>query len=138
MSLEQAVFLGGIAHLGILGAGIVMTKVLNWKTELKKLDQLTQHIIWTHGGYVWLTILAFGLVSVLFPNELIASRPLGPAISAFIALFWGIRLIIQLFYFNARPYLTDWKLKIGYYGLTVCFLYFTAVYGAAGIKGLHI
>ena len=135
LNLETAVFLGGVTHLGILSAGAVMTKVLNWKTELTQLTDISRHIIWTHGGYVWLTILAFGLVSVCFPGDLISNNPLGLAISGFIAIFWGIRLFIQFFCFDAKPHLTSIWLKLGFHGLTITFAYFTVVYGIAVYNG---
>jgi hypothetical protein len=136
MDLEKAVIIGGVVHLGILSAGLVMTKVLNWREDLKKLDQLSQHVIWTHAGYVWLVILAFGLVSVLCPRELVNQDPLGIAICGFISLFWGIRLIIQFFYFDAKPHLTNSKLKLGFHCLTCCFAYFTIVYGWVVVDGV--
>lgn len=135
LNLETAIFLGGITHLGILSAGAVMTKVLNWKTELNQLNDLTRHIIWTHGSYVWLTILALGLVSVCYPYHLTSNNPLGLAICGFIALFWGIRLFIQFFCFDAKPHLTSIWLKLGFHGLTIAFAYFTIVYGTVAYNG---
>lgn len=138
MTLEQAIFFGGVIHMGILTAGIAMTRVLEWKTELKKINQLSAHVIWTHGAYVWFTILAFGLISLLWPGQLINGGPVANFIAAFIAFFWGVRLIIQLFFFDAHPYLTDFKLKLGYHGLTACFGYFTLVYGLAAARGFQL
>jgi len=136
MNLETAVFIGGIAHLGILSAGLVMTKELNWRQDLQQLDKLSQHIIWVHAGYVWLVILAFGLISVIAPGALVNQQPLGAAICAFISVFWGIRLIIQFFYFDAKPYLKNFILKVGFHSLTLCFIYFTVVYGWVFVNGL--
>ena len=138
MTLNNAIIIAGLIHLTILTAGLAMTRVLNWNSELKKIDALSQHIIWTHGAYVWFTILAFGLASIFLPGELTGHGPLGTGLSLFIALFWGVRLLIQFFYFDAKPYLTDFKLKLGYHGLTVCFAYFTAVYGWAAYTGVQI
>ena len=129
LTLKNAIFLGGLAHFGILSGGLVMTRVLNWKVELKKVDELSEHIIWTHGAYVWFTILFFGVVSVGWPELLMNGGPLGSAISAFITFFWGLRLIIQFFYFDASPYLTSGLLKLGFHSLTLNFAYFTVVYG---------
>lgn len=133
--LEIGILFGGIIHLAILSAGLVMIKVLNWNKDLKKLDALTEHIIWTHASYVWLIILGFGVVSIAFPTALINSQPLGISISIFISLFWGIRLFIQFFYFDARPYLGDLKLKLGFHGLTICFAYLTVIYGIVAYFG---
>lgn len=135
MQTRDLILIGGIIHLGILGAGLVMTRVLQWKTELKKLNPLSEHIIWTHGMYVWLTILAFGLVSV-FQVEALATSRLGSFICAFISIFWGIRVAIQFFYFDAKPYLTSFPLKLGFHGLTVCFIYMTLAYGWVAGQGM--
>ena len=45
-----------------------------------------------------------------------------------IAVFWGVRLIVQFFIFDAKPFLTNWFYKVGYHGLTVVFIFLTAVY----------
>ena len=87
----------------------------------------------TAGGYIVLNILAFGIVSILLPGELASGTVLARAICGFIAVFWGIRLVIQLFLFDAEPYLRNWFLKLGFHGLTIVFLYQTVVYGWAAI-----
>lgn len=128
MYFKEALIFAGLIQFGILSAGLLMTKVLNWKTELKKLDSLSEHIILTHGAYVWFTILAFAIVSTFYAGELVADSALATLINIFIAGFWGVRLLIQLFFFDARPHLTSLPLRIGYHGLTAAFLYLTAVY----------
>ena len=51
------------------------------------------------------------------------------------ALFWAMRLVIQLFFFDAKPYLRNTFLKIGFHGLTLVFVWQTAVYGWVAIGG---
>ena len=135
MNLENFLILCGVIHFGILTAGLAMTKVLNWKSELKKLDELSEHIIWTHGAYIWFIILLFGILSFFFPEELFNGSNLGITMSTFIFLFWGCRLVIQLFYFDATPYLNNTFLKLGYHGLTFCFLLFSIVYAYSAYVG---
>ena len=134
ITFENAVRLGGLLHLGILTAGPTMVRVLDWKANLKKLQPMTEHIIRTHDSFVWLIICGFGLVSLLQAPALTTGEPLARSVSAFIAVFWGIRLLIQFFYFYATAHLTRPALKLGYYGLTLCFAYFTLVYGMAVIR----
>lgn len=134
--LKEAIFLAGLLHLGVLVAGVIMTKVLRWKKEFQKIDKLSEHIIWTHGAYVFSTVLFFGIVSLLWPEVLFEGHILGIVLSVFITLFWGVRLFIQLFYFDPKPYLTNIVLKIGFHTLTLSFLYFTVVYGWSAYKGI--
>ena len=135
-SLKEAIFLAGLLHLGVLVAGVVMTKVLRWKEEFKKIDKLSEHIIWTHGAYVMFTVLFFGVISLLWPDVLFDGHILGVALSVFITFFWGLRLFIQFFYFDPKPYLTNVILKMSFHSLTLSFLYFTLVYGWSAYKGI--
>ena len=55
------------------------------------------------------------------------------AACAFVATFWGVRLVIAFFLFDATPFLKTFPLKLGYHGLTIVFVYFTVVYGLAAL-----
>jgi hypothetical protein len=132
-TLELLLILGGVAHLCITSAGVVMTLVLDWRKNLAALNPLTRHIIWVHGAFVLLMIVGFALVSLLRAGDLASGAPLARAVCGFIALFWGVRLMIQFFLFDARPFLTRPLLALGYHGMTVVFVYFTLVYGCAAL-----
>ncbi|MAZ47406.1 MAG: hypothetical protein CME65_02515 [Halobacteriovoraceae bacterium] len=138
MSLESLLTASGVIHFGILSGGLAMTKVLNWQKELKKVDPLSQHIIWTHGAYIWFVILLFGVLSFFFPNDLISGSKLGFSMSLFIALFWFARLVIQLFIFDASKYLKSPILAMGYHSLTICFGIFSIIYGYAAYVGWQL
>lgn len=133
MNLTMWILLGGILHFGILIASGLIPQVLDWKRALQPLDPLLRHLIWVHGAFVVLMIVLFGALSVLLPNELAGGTILARAVCGGIGLFWGIRLGIQFFLFDARAYLTKPLLKIGYHGLTVVFLYNTIVYSLAAM-----
>lgn len=132
-SPQTLIFAGGVLHLGILIASGLTPSVLQWRTELAKLSPLSRHVIWVHGVFVTLTIIAFGLVSLFQSGALATGTPLARCVCGFIAIFWLIRLGIQFFLFDPRPYLTRLYLKLGYHGLTVCFTYFVFAYGWAAI-----
>ena len=132
--IERLLILAGLLHLAITSAGLVMTLVLDWRRNLTPLCALTRHIIWTHGAFVLLTIVAFGVVSLAFPAALASGEPLARAVCEFIATFWAIRLFIGFFLFDAAPHLTHTSLKLGYHGLTVVFTFFVLCYGAAAVR----
>ena len=80
-----------------------------------------------------LTIIAFGLLSVLYFRELATGDGLARSVCAFIAIFWGMRLVVALFVFDANEFLTTWYFKVGYHLLTVTFIYQTVAYGYCAI-----
>jgi hypothetical protein len=78
-----------------------------------------------------MTLIAFGAISLFNAPHLASGHRLARWLCGFIAVFWGSRLLVQFFLFDARPQLTNTALTIGYHTLTVVFIYLTAVYGYA-------
>ena len=131
--LERLLLIAGVLHLGITTAGLTMTLVLNWRRNLAPLCALTRHIIWTHGAFVLLTIIAFGVVSIACAPLLASGEPLARAVCGFIAAFWLFRLFVGFFLFDATPHLSSLPLKLGYHGLTACFAFFVVTYGSVAL-----
>ena len=132
-TLTNLLLLGGVCHFGILLASALVPRVLDWKAELKHLSPLSRHLVWTHGGFIVLTIVAFGVISVLNARGLADGSRLSRSVAGFIAAFWLARLAIQLFVFDARPFLTSRWLALGYHALTVVFTYLGVVYAWAAV-----
>ncbi len=132
-TLENLIVVGGVLHFGILLASAAVPKVLDWRASLREVDSLTREIVWVHGVFIVLVIVAFGLVSIWFSSELADGTVLARAICGFIAVFWGMRLMVQFFVFDAKLYLKTALLRVGYHGLTIVFLFHVVVYGAAAV-----
>jgi hypothetical protein len=89
---------------------------------------------WVYGGYIVLSIVAFSLISLWNAEELASGGGLGRAFCLYVAVFWGIRVILQGV-FDVREHLTSWWLKLGYHALTALFVSFTIIYGWAALGG---
>jgi hypothetical protein len=134
MHPARLLFVGGILHFGILFASALVPRVLDWRSALRQLDPLSRQLVWVHGLFIVLVIIAFGVLSVAFPHELADGSRLARAVCAFIGLFWTCRLVVQFAVFDARPYLKSALLAIGYRGLTVVFCYLAIVYAWAAFS----
>ena len=119
--------LGGL-HFCILIASALVPFQLDWKRELGGLPRLHYQMYFIYGGYVVLNIVAFGVLSVCFANEISSRGPFPRAFCAYVAVFWGICLGLQGV-MDARPYLTKWWLIAGYHTLTLIFAILTIGYG---------
>ena len=128
---EYLILIGGVLHFLTLIASAMVPKTLDWKGELAKLIPFLRTLFWVYGAFIVLTIIAFGVLSLLNFRTLGADNPtlLARSVCAFIAIFWGARLVVALFVFDASEYLTTWHFKLGYHALTATFLYQTATYG---------
>ena len=133
VNLATLLLLGGICHFGILTASALVPRVLNWRDELRKLQPLCRHLVWTHGVFIVLVIVAFGSISVAAAPDLAGGSRLARLVCGFIAAFWLARLAIQLFLFDATPFLTNRWLKLGYHGLTAVFTYLGLAYAWAAV-----
>ncbi len=133
-TLELLILIAGLLHFGVLIASALVPQVLDWRGELNRVSPLTRQLVWTHGAFIVLTIIGFGVLSITNASALAAGDPLARAVSGFIAIFWGLRLALQYTWFDARAYLTTPLLKGGYHGLTLLFTYFTAVFAYAALK----
>ena len=126
---EYLILFGGVLHFFTLIASAMVPKTLDWKGELAKLMPFLRTLFWVYGAFIVLTILAFGVLSVLYPKELASGEGLARGVCAFIAIFWGMRLVVTLFVFDASEFLTTWYFKLGYHVLTTTFIYQTIAYG---------
>ena len=63
-----------------------------------------------------------------------AGEPVARSLAAFIAVFWGARLFVQLFVFDVRAYLTNVWLKSGDCLLTAAFIFLTVIYAMAALN----
>lgn len=133
-TLELLIFIAGVLHFGILIASALVPQVLDWKAELQRVSPLTRQLIWTHGIFIVLVIIGFGLLAITSASALAQGDALARAVCGFIAIFWGARVSLQYTWLDARTYLTKTHLKYGYHALTLLFTYFTAVFGYAALR----
>ena len=94
IDMWYCVFIAGVLHFATLIGSARVPRELDFKHELPRLSPLLQHWIWTAGGYIVLNIFAFGVLTTCFTSELVSGSTLARAICGYIAIFWGIRLLI--------------------------------------------
>jgi hypothetical protein len=132
MTLSQWIFVAGIGQFGVLTASALVPWRLDWRHALRTLPRLHRQMYWVYGGYVALSIVAFGVLSLMNAPDLAGGTPLARGVCAYIAVFWGLRLMLQAV-FAAGEYLTRWWMRAGYSLLTMMFAAFTLIYAWAAV-----
>lgn len=132
-TLTTLIFFGGLGQLSILTAAAIVPFQLNWKEVLAPLPRLHQQMYLVYGGYIVLAIIALGLLSVIYCQELAAGSPLARGVCCYVGVFWGFRLTLQPV-FDVKDYLTTWWLTAGYHALTVLFLCLTILFLYAAFR----
>lgn len=133
MDITLLVRLAGLAHLISLTAMYYAPINLRWDEELARLPRLLRQMCNVYQAYTGATIAALGLVSLFCAPDLVSGTPLARAVCAYIALFWGARLVLQRTY-NFAPHLKTTLLRLGYHALTALFTAFTAFYGWLALR----
>jgi hypothetical protein len=132
--LQTLLKIAGGLHFAILSASVLIPRALDWRTNLATLHPFLRKLFWVYGTFIIIVIIGFGSLTLRFSGELAAGNPLGRGLALFICAFWLARLAVQMFVFDAKPFLTNWFYKAGYNALTLAFIYFVTVYG---ITALH-
>lgn len=133
-TLHHLICLAGYGHFGILLASVQVPRVLDWKRELAPLHPFVRQLFWVYGAFIVLMIASFGTLTLMNAGALAAGGPLARWIAAVVAVFWAVRLGVQCFVFDARPFLTSRWLWLGYHTLTGAFAFFTLLYGYLALR----
>lgn len=126
--LNLALWLAGIGHFCILIASFQMPFRLGWPEDLAKLKEFNRKIIWVSGGFIVLTIIAFGTLTLLLHDELMRGDRAALGLAAFIAVFWTFRILADFFYFKHSGWPRGFRFVIGHVLLTGLFIALAGTY----------
>ncbi len=110
--------------------------VFDWYNDVKQLKPLNQEIAKTYGRYIQGLNFSFGLIAILFTNELKAQSALAVVLTGLIAAYWVGKVATQIAYYPMY-YIPKRKLfRFGSYGMNSLFVLFTIVNSALFVHNL--
>ena len=135
MTLDLTLLLriGGVMHLGLMAAGLMMPQVVGLRQHLTTLPEFVRRLFWVYYSFVALCLVSFSALTFAFADTLASGGQLARAVCAFLAVFWTLRLVVATFVFDLRPYLTSTSRRIGYHATNIVFAYLPVVYGIAAV-----
>jgi hypothetical protein len=131
MTAETLIVLAGIGQLGLALGSLALPRVLDWKADTAKLVPLTRKVFWTYAAYIWVTNVCFGVLSVIAPGALLEGSMLSRAVAGYITVYWGARVLVQLFYFDRADAPSGLRYRVAEAALTLFFVGLTVAYGYA-------
>jgi hypothetical protein len=102
-------------------------QVFDWYNDVKKLKPLNQEIAKTYGRYIQALNFSFGLIAILFTNELKEHSALAVALTGLIAAYWVGKVATQIAYYPMYDIPKRTLFKVGSYGMNVLFVLFAIV-----------
>jgi hypothetical protein len=112
---------------------LALPRILRWDDDTAKLRPLTRQVFWTYAAYIWVTNICFGVVSAFAPAWLLDRSPLARAVTGYIAVYWGTRLLVQFVYFDRSEAPPGAIYKVGEVLLVGLFIFLTLVYGYVAV-----
>jgi hypothetical protein len=100
MSLPHGfIYVAGAVHLLVASANIFAFGKFRYLEHLRTVPLVVRQVFLVQNAYVTLVQVGFALLCFFFAGELTAGRSLGLALAGFLAVFWGSRVLLQLFYY---------------------------------------
>ena len=87
---STALWLAGIGHFCVLIASFQVPSRLGWKVDLQKLTSFNRKLMWVHGGFAVLTILAFGTLTLALHAEMLRGDRAALGLALFIVAVYAV------------------------------------------------
>lgn len=131
LSISAWVQIAGAVQLAIGLANLPLATRLQYRKNLAGASEIVRQVFYVHAAYIVLVVLGFAALALLFPTELSSGRPIGRFLSAFLAIFWLLRVPIQLFYY---PVEIRRQNRLADVIFTVAFAFLAVVFGLAAMR----
>ncbi len=126
--LSHAIYLAALGHLVVLIASLQAPARLGWKRDLAKLTRFNQKIFWVYGFYILFCIVSFAALTWRLHDAFLAGEPAARSIAGFIAIFWTVRVLVDLLWYDHRDWPQGNALVAGHALVTSLFCALAAVY----------
>lgn len=126
-------WIAGALQIGIAAANVGLARTLRLDDEFARLSPIVRDIARAHHAYIVGLLAAFGALSIAFAPDLASGSPLGASLSGGLAVFWGARLVLQLFRYDP---VVRRRHRLADVLFTLATAYLTAVFSAACLTEL--
>lgn len=128
--LNPWLWAGGVLQLVIIAANFVLPKKLQCRENLSRVSPMIRRVFVVHWIYIVLVLGIFTSLSFWLTPELAGASRLGRYLSAAIALFWLLRVPIQLFFYDPEIRRQN---RLGDVIFLLAFSYLGVVFGIAAL-----
>jgi alginate O-acetyltransferase complex protein AlgI len=118
---DSALWLAGCGHFVVLIASLQVPARLRWKEDLAQLMPLNRKLLWVQSSFTVLTIIAFGVLTLVLHNEMARGDRSALALVCFIAAYWTARILVDAFYFAHDDWPKGRQYVVGHILLTCLF-----------------
>ncbi|HLM81747.1 MAG TPA: hypothetical protein VK302_14165 [Terriglobales bacterium] len=123
----------GAAQVGIILANFVLPHKLGCRENLARVSPMIREVFVVHWIYIVLVVGFFSSLCFWFAPELAEANGLARFLSASMAVFWLLRVPVQLFFYDSEVRRQN---RVADVGFLLTFLLLGTVFGSAALGGL--
>ena len=129
--LKQLIWGAGVVHMGIVAANVRLPRRLRVRERLAGVPQFLRQIVYVHWVYIVIVVGLFAALCFGFAPELAGASSLGRFLSGFMAGFWLLRIVLQIFYYDREVRRENRGLDMLYVGSLIVLV---AIFGTAALR----
>ncbi len=94
------IYVAGAMHFVVASANVFAFGKFRYREHLRGVPPIMRQVFLVQNAYIMFVQVGFALLCFFFAGELTSGRLLGRALAGFLAVFWGSRVLLQLFYYD--------------------------------------
>lgn len=100
--MRDAIWVAGGIHVAIIGANVPLPGKLRVRENLAGVPKFIRQVFYIHWVYIVIVLGMFAALCFGFAPELAGATALGRFLSGFMAGFWLLRIVLQIFYYDGE------------------------------------
>jgi hypothetical protein len=129
--MKELIWAAGVGYVGIIAANLPLPRRLRVKEGLASVPRFLRQIFYVHLIYIVIVLGLFAALCFGFAAELAGGTGLGRFLSGFMASFWLLRIMLQIFYYDREVRRQNRVLDGVYVGSLIVLV---AIFGMAAVR----
>lgn len=129
--MTRAIWAAGAVQVAIIATNFSLPGKLRVREGLAGVPKFLRQIFYVHWVYIVIVLGLFASLCFRFARELAGATAMGRFLSGFMAAFWLLRIVLQVFYYD-RAIRRENRFLDGLYMLALVVL--VGVFGTAAVR----
>ena len=127
--IYNALLIAAGLQLAVAILNLKLVRLMGWKRDLNELPLLLREVFTVHLWFISITLGIFAMLTWRFATDIaLGTNPMARWVAGCIAIFWGIRTIIQVTYYSSSHWQGIPKRILAHIILFLLYGSFTVIY----------
>lgn len=131
MTIELHLRIVGVIMAGLVVANLLVPRRFHWAEELARLSLINRQIFQAHSIFLIVMLGLFSALLLTCADVLVEPTKLARAVLTGLALFWGLRMLMQWFFYARETWQGNRLYTAMHWVFSATWIYVTGVFVAA-------